>query len=557
MIVHTEELSAVAATQPRAAARWMNLFAPFWRPESSVFLAVWLVLMIGGRQRFFHDPGTMWHTVVGEEMLRSGRMIYTDSFSFTFAGKPWIAHQWLGECLMALLHRVDRFDTLLLAAATLLAGIYTWIAARLIRSGLHWSLAVVFVGLLMAASSSHFHVRPHLGTIALLACTYALVCDFEADRSSLRRLALLVPIFLLWTNVHGGMLGGLGTLVIIWAGWQLGTLFGKAAFSQRQLFAVALIIVVCGLTAFASPYGVLMPRTWLQIMDSPILPQIIQEHARLNPFRLDGVMVLILGGFYVFLFTGTFGRWPRVSWIVPLIWFMLACSRIRHAPLFAVTAGFAAADMLPYTRWARWLARPGSDLFVFATTEATASRTSVDWRPTLLPATAVLIALLLQCCRVPCPVLGHGWAQSDPDVRPVELSAALQAAATPEATVPIFNEYQFGGFLIYESYFEPNWPRYRVFVDDRCELYGDRWLETYVHAEIDDPGAHLGRWQQTYGIFNVALTRKGSGFDQYFSGASEWQRLAEGEAAVLYRRNDAASATAAATKKQSVDRAAR
>src|SRR6516164_1443210 len=133
----------------------------FWHPETGFFLLLWLILMIGGRSRFFKDPGTFWHTVVGEQMLSGHRLIFQDSFSFTCAGQRWSPHQWLGECLMGLLHGVDQLDTLLLATVTILACLYTWLAHRLIREGLHWSLAAVVVGLTIAASSSHFHIRPH------------------------------------------------------------------------------------------------------------------------------------------------------------------------------------------------------------------------------------------------------------------------------------------------------------------------------------------------------------------------------------------------------------
>src|SRR5437764_5955107 len=110
----------------------------FWRAESGVFLGIWLFFMVGGRSQMFRDPGSFWHTMTGRRILASGRVIATDPFSFTFAGKPWVAYEWLGECLMAVLDGIGGLDTLLLATATVLACLYTWLAHRLMRSGLHW-----------------------------------------------------------------------------------------------------------------------------------------------------------------------------------------------------------------------------------------------------------------------------------------------------------------------------------------------------------------------------------------------------------------------------------
>jgi hypothetical protein len=53
----------------------------------------------------------------------------------------------------------------------------------------------------------------------------------------------------------------------------------------------------------------------------------------------------------------------------------------------------------------------------------------------------------------------------------VELLPDLQAYEKnhPPGT-PIFNEMLYGGFLIYYT------PHLRIFIDDRCELYGDEGL---------------------------------------------------------------------------------
>src|SRR5437660_267287 len=122
-----------------------TFFDRFWRPETGIFLALWLVLMVGGRSRLLRDPGTFWHTKVGQQLVDSRQLIYRDPFSYTAAylvpDAAWVPHQWLGECLMALVHRLRGFDSLLLATVTLLAGLYTWLAHRLIRSGLHWAVA--------------------------------------------------------------------------------------------------------------------------------------------------------------------------------------------------------------------------------------------------------------------------------------------------------------------------------------------------------------------------------------------------------------------------------
>src|SRR5205085_4461392 len=133
-------------------------------------------------------------------------------YTFTFAGTWWVPYQWLGEVGMALAHRAGGFDAQLLGAVTIVAAVFAWLFARLLRTGLHPVIAGATVALGLAAASSHFHVRPHLFTILCTAVTVALLADIDAGAAPLRRLAWLVPLFVVWANVHGGVIGGIATV---------------------------------------------------------------------------------------------------------------------------------------------------------------------------------------------------------------------------------------------------------------------------------------------------------------------------------------------------------
>jgi hypothetical protein len=124
-------------------------------------------------------------------------------------------------------------------------------------------------------------------------------------------------------------------------------------------------------------------------------------------------------------------------------------------------------------------------------------------------------------------VTGHGLARLDPQHWPVELLPELQEYERdrPEGT-PIFNDMLFGGFLIHFT------PRLRVFIDDRCELYGDDGLLTYYRAEP----SQFEAWVETYG-FDLALTKPGSSFDRHLKNAVGWKVLKQVSAATLYRKS--------------------
>ncbi len=526
-----------------------------WPPEPGLFLGLWLVLLVAGRGRLFQDPGVFWHTALGQQFLATGQLTRADSWTFTFHGQPWLSSQWLGDCLMAMGYGLGGWDTLLLGTAAMLAGLYTWIGSRLMRSGLHWLPSVAIVVVVIAASSHHFHVRPHLATLVLLGVLFARLCDVESGRARLASLLWLIPLIVIWSNLHGGVVGGLATIGFVAMGWGGLWLMRKQSPVTGARHAAMLVglLLTLGLATLVNPYGLQMPQAWLSIMSLP-LQEVIQEHRPLNWFRPEGAMVALLGLGYLWLLKDTVLKDTalqdaalkgtalgdtaigdtalkdtarvrlRIVWLLPLVWFVLAALRVRHAPLFAVTTALAMADMLPHSRFARWLAardffspRPPQRSTVGAT----------DFKPALIPLAVLLLSLSAQIVKAPIPVIGYRWARLDPAQWPVDLLLDLRQLQASRVQEPrIFNALEFGGFLTFHT------PRIKTFIDDRCELFGE-FLFEYVEAERRDP-AKIDAWADQY-RFHAALARTDSTLDRYLQSSDRWLRVRRTEAATLYR----------------------
>ena len=203
-------------------------------------------------------------------------------------------------------------------------------------------------------------------------------------------MAGLIPLYILWVNLHGGVLGGTMTLGCAVAGWGLLFLVkrptptplpegrgvnasetssenanateSQTSFSPslqgggqgvgsspirswRTAFLLVGIVVACGLTPFVNPHGLEMIRIWQRIVGSKVLPEVVSEHMPLDPTSPLGLSVIGMGMFYLAMLLGTLPKRPRVSWLVPLVWFALSFKGIRQGPLFAVCAGVAIADL--------------------------------------------------------------------------------------------------------------------------------------------------------------------------------------------------------------------
>lgn len=495
-----------------------------------LFICLFVILLAAGRSRFFKDPGTFWHVRAGELMLDSRSLLTSDPFSYTFGGQPWTPFEWLGEIVMAGIFRTGGFDFLLLAAATLIAGTYACLGSRIARSGLHWAVAICLTGLAMAAAASHFHIRPHLVTAALLALTVCSLSAVEAGRSSIRSLVWLVPVFIIWSNIHGGVMGGIATVGIVFCGWLiLAALKYESPIRTRrgaiELCGIGLLILGSPLV---NPYGFNLPKTWIAIMTMPEVKQVIVEHFPINPRDPANAPFFALGAIYLSLLCGL-RRMPRATWLIPIIWFVLGCDRVRNMSLFGIVALAAIADLFPHTRWADWLAAKRPDFYVPAVPKRGVKKSGLA-----IVALAIIAVMAIQQSGSSLPAVGRNWVKFDESVWPMPLLDAIHREAGDKGEIPIFNEVNLGGFVIGFA------PEYRNFVDDRCELYGGTWLKAFDDAN-QAGGAIASRFledqQSRFGRFDFALTRIGTGFDDSFRDRpKEWVCVDQTEKYAFYRR---------------------
>ena len=377
----------------------------------------------------------------------------------------------------------------------------------------------------------HIHPRPHLATILLQGLTWGLIVDLETRQKPRAWSWLLLPIFILWTNLHGGVVGGIATWILCLAGWLAWYQFGQRSplTSGRDAAMFTGIGLLSCLCVLVNPFGVQWFDPWLAVINSPVVPLLIDEHRPLWVFPSKFILILVLAFVYILALVGTWPVWPKVSWLLPLVWLPLAILRVRHSPLFAVTAIISLQTMIPHVRWLSWLANRGSVVCRLVPRAPASSRN--PFFEIILPLGLTAGCLGLLVAEVHIPVFGRGSARLDPGRWPVELLPELQQRQNGVAGgTPIFNSMYFAGFLIYFT------PGYRVSIDDRCELYGDTRLLEYAVTEDKNP-AELEEFRAAF-PFDLALVQRKSLLNAYLGNSANWQKIRQDAAGVLYQRSD-------------------
>ena len=77
-------------------------------------------------------------------------------------------------------------------------------------------------------------------------------------------------------------------------------------------------------------------------------------------------MILTLAGIYGLVLTRAWPGNRRITWLIPGMWFVLAVSRVRHGPLFAVTAALGVAETAQVENIIRTLKQAGDSLILIS-----------------------------------------------------------------------------------------------------------------------------------------------------------------------------------------------
>ncbi|HZS13937.1 MAG TPA: hypothetical protein VFC09_05010 [Candidatus Dormibacteraeota bacterium] len=241
-----------------------------------------------------HDPDLWWHLRLGRWILDNHTVPHAEMFSFTAAGNTMVAHEWGSEVLFTLLSGVGG---LLLVAAVM--GLVAWsglvaLALRVRARGA--SAAAVAVAVLLGARAAEpvLGTRPQVITVALV-CWTLLLCERHLVRGG-RWIWALPPIVLVWANLHGGVVLGLGSLALFVALEALRIVLRRpGAASWDRLRAVAVSLALAALAGCLNPDGPGLYRYSLATSGSERLKPITEWHSPnfADPSNL-GLLVLLV-----------------------------------------------------------------------------------------------------------------------------------------------------------------------------------------------------------------------------------------------------------------------
>lgn len=433
-----------------------------------VFLVIVAMGLFAMAVRPATDPDLWWHLRAGQLIVQTRTVPHVDPFSFTRAGQPWIAHEWLSEVILYTLYSHIGGTGLILVF-----GLITAVAMMLI----YWrSPGRPFIAALMTvwgatAAAPSWGARPQTFSF-LFASLFLLIIEKSATRP--RLLWCTVPVMVLWVNLHAGYAVGLALLALAWLGSWLDEKWEATSGDQWGPWRKRLILmmVLCAAVVPLNPNGFRLYLYPLQTLHSGAMNQYIAEWASPNFHQLRflpfaAMLIAVLG------LAALSRRGLRPSEILYVLVFTFAALRsVRHIPLFVLVAVPVVSSQAA-TWWRKW--RPESD-------QHPAS-------PSRLAMNATILLAFLAFTLVRTTTIAERQPASEVRNFPADAVRYIEASPLP---APMLNQYSWGGYLIWELY-----PKYRVFIDGRADVYGDSFMKDFADLYYlkNNWSRLLTRWQ--------------------------------------------------------------
>ncbi|MBI5651563.1 MAG: hypothetical protein HZC40_14140 [Chloroflexi bacterium] len=498
-----------------------------------LFTAIFFLALFAMAVREISDPDFWWHLRAGQSIIETRSIPHADIFSHTNAGRAWVMHEWLAEVLIYAIYALGSFPALILAFAGIITLTFAFVYARMPGKPFVATFVLLFAA---TATAPTWGVRPQMLSL-LFASIFLYILDLwsqaftrsfsdseaaiaSSPNARAKLVWLLVPLMILWVNLHSGYALGL----VIIAVYLFGNLISNFQFptsnrkpptiqlSNHPTIQLALVFLAClavvplnpnGATMYIYPFETLTSRAMQAYIVEWFSPDFHQIEFQPFAWLLLATLAALARS----------GKRVTLTQTILLAGFAYAGLRsARNIPIFAIIAAPILAEQVWHwieTRgWANGLARQNR-----------VSRGMVigNW---------FVLAIIVVAVIARVGIVIANQANIERAKFPAAAVDFLQKENLPGA---LYNSYGWGGYLIWRLY-----PAERVFIDGRADVYGDAFIED-VFLKAYRGGADW-RTPLEQSAVRVVLIEPGAPLAVQLAREREWQKVYEDQQAVIYTR---------------------
>lgn len=295
----------------------------------SIFLILFSTFKITG------DDDVFWHLATGRYILQTGHVPSIDIFGFLTQGQVWMPFEWGWDVLTYSIFSFSGYVGISILRTILLLAVFYIFYYLLTRFKVSNTFSVFSLIVLAFGIIDRLTPRPHLMSYLFFALLLLIICQYRYFNRGNKKVLYFIPlIFLLWANMHMGIIAGGFLLVLYFASEALSTFYPAnnstiKALSKNELLHLFVVLVLSALMMLANPNFL---QTYIYAYDHTKMKMLETVNEWMSPFSSryqDGFVSYI---YKILLFIGVlniFYAIKKKDWFPALLYIGFAIYSVR------------------------------------------------------------------------------------------------------------------------------------------------------------------------------------------------------------------------------------
>lgn len=305
------------------------------------------------------DPDLGWHLKVGQEIAGTYQVPRASLYNYSYTGQ-WVDHEWLADFSFFEIYSHFNYLTLAIISGLIITLLFILLnisSGRKIQSSLAGIISIAGLQLLgLFAALPYFGVRIQIIVPLFIFAELMIIRKYDKWKKTIY-LIWLIPLFFVWSNLHGSFLLGI-FILFAWVAvrWFEKTFLFKgeknnlvepdSVFNKRQLLIFLGFALLVFLATLLTPYKLELYSFLAGYQNTAYLSYLKEWRSQfaypLNSLELSYIFSVSVLIFYYFYFL-IFKKNKKIDFwdtFLALLFIFLGFKSRRHLPLF-ITATFA------------------------------------------------------------------------------------------------------------------------------------------------------------------------------------------------------------------------
>ncbi len=380
------------------------------------------------------ESDTFYHLKTGQFIWETKSIPHSDIFSYTALGRPWVTHEWLAEVIFYGVQKLTGFSGLLSFVALIALLVYFSTLLHALKKGADFNLALILLFGLGYLTFKFFIPRPQIFAYLAFVILIYLLQSYRQEPKK-KYLWLIVFDIWFWANVNASFILGLVILVFyVVAEW-----FKSKTIPKNLLITAGAAILI----SFINPNTYKIFLYSLYVGPTAEALRILEWKSIIYFWRETEPLIFLIEMALVNVF---------------LVWWFYFRKQTRDMAWLGLVIGVSILPFISIRHYGFWPMVAIAPLAVAVSGALKEKLKDFPWQRLYAPVLILsFIFLIVRYFTFPRSYINDYQL-------PV---AAADFIKANHLKGPLFNLYNEGGYLIWRF-----WPKEKVFIDGRSEVFG-------------------------------------------------------------------------------------